>query len=150
MFSEPPAVNEASTTSGKGEELGSAQQMDEFQNDGIFSWMGMYLDIMGLDEGKVPKYGFLASAPDVDTKPTTSEAATDRQEAIDNMTNISTQERKRRGELGDVVTRITVAYAVIFSLFLDDGSFGGHLARFSIVLPIFFALAYKRSAETGL
>jgi hypothetical protein len=127
------------------------QETTGFQNDGPFGWMGMYMDMFGMSEGKVIKYGFLSSDPDTDSPPPTSkEQAAARQKAIDNMTNIGTEERQRRDEVGDIVTRLTVAYAVVSSLFLDDGSLGGHLARFAIVLPIFLARGYKLSAETGL
>lgn len=126
---------------------------EEFQNDGLFGWMGMYLDMLGMEEGKVPKFGFLASDPDVDdTTPTNdAEAAASRQNAVDNMTNIGMQERERRDKAGDVAVLVTVAYAIVSSLFLDDGSlFGGHLVRFAIVVPLFLAMGYKKSAETGL
>jgi hypothetical protein len=113
--------------------------------------MGMYMDMFGISEGKVIKYGFLLSDPDADSPPPTSgELATARQTSIDNMTNIGTEERQRRDEVGDIATRLTVAYAIVSSLFLDDGSFGGHLIRFAIVLPLFLARGYKLSAETGL
>ena len=127
------------------------ERVEDFENDGMFSWMIPYLGMIGMNDGRTLKYGFLTS--DADEKQQLSspeEAAAARRQAISKMTNIGTEERQRRDQAGDVMIPLTAAYAVFSSLLLDDGSINGHLARFAIVLPLFLSRGYKLSAEVGL
>jgi hypothetical protein len=124
---------------------------DGFENDGPFSWMIPYLGMMGMEDGKILTYGVLTSDPDTTQQSLSPEEATAaRQDAMKLMTNIGVEERRRRDQVGDIMIPLTGAYAVLSSLFLDDGGITGHLARFAIVVPIFLARGYKVSAETGL
>jgi hypothetical protein len=124
---------------------------DDFENDGMFGWMIPYLGMMGMEDGKVLKYGLLAVEPDQEnTNSTREEFEIARQEAVRQMTNIGKEERRRRDQVGDVLIPLTTFYAVFSSLFLDDGTLLGRLARFAIVIPLFFTFGYKVSAKTGL
>lgn len=127
-------------------------QGDVFENNGMFSWMIPYMGMMGMDDGKVLKYGILTAEPsDEGSELSSPEAvAAARQQAAEKMTNIGMEERRRRDQVGDILIPLTAVYAVVSALFLDDGTLVGRLARFAIVLPLFLTRGYKLSAQTGL
>lgn len=66
------------------------------------------------------------------------------------MTNIGLDERERRNKLGNILLTVSFVYAIISSLFWDDGMIAGHIVKLG-VLP-FFALgrSLKLSSELGL
>jgi hypothetical protein len=45
---------------------------------------------------------------------------------------------------------LSAAYVGWASLIADDGGLSGHILRFLSVIPLFLAVGYKLSAETGL
>lgn len=57
-----------------------------------------------------------------------------REKAQEDMVNIGMAERERRRQGGEIAYKVAIAYSLVSSIFLDDGSFGGHLARFAIVM----------------
>lgn len=122
---------------------------EEFVNDGLFAWMKPYLDLFGFVEGNTVYYG-PGVAVDSSTFPSIQEQERLRKEAEENMMNIGVDERERRRQAGEIAYKLVVVYAILSSVFLDDGSIGGHFARFAIALPLFFANGYIKSAETGL
>jgi hypothetical protein len=148
-----PSVRAMTETPVATTESGSAResQVEDFQNDGPFSWMIPYLGMMGMEDGKVLTYGVLTSEPDTNQQSVSPEEATAaREEAMQQMMNIGVEERRRRDQVGDIMIPLTAAYAVLSALIFDDGGITGHLARFAIVVPLFLARGYKVSAETGL
>jgi hypothetical protein len=121
----------------------------EFVNDGPLAWMNRYLDMFGIREGKAVAYG----APvDVDEskRPTPEVAQQLRQDAAKLFQNIGMDERERRATAGNIFAAVTVVYAIWASLLADQGNFEGHVLRFMSVIPLFFTVGYKLSAETGL
>ncbi len=121
----------------------------EFENDGLFFFMQPFLSVIGFREGRSTFYG-----PTIEVKasdyPSDEEQAARREEAKATMTNINQDERDRRRYGGGIAYKIAIAYALVSSLFLDDGSLSGSLARFGIVLPLFFGVGYTMSADKGL
>lgn len=120
-----------------------------FANDGLFSWMQPYLDLFGFVEGNKVYYG-PGVAVDESQFPSKEEQQKLRQEAEENMMNIGMEERERRRQAGNIAYKIVFAYAILSSIFLDDGTISGNLARFAIAMPLFFATGYTKSADTGL
>lgn len=122
------ATTSTSTTSST-----SYNSDEKFENKGLFSWMQTYLDIFGFVEGKTTFYG---PGVDVDESqfPSKEEQTKLKNEAMTNMMNINTDERNRRGYASNIAYKIVFGYALFSSIFLDDGSFSGHLARFAIAL----------------
>lgn len=127
-------------------------------NDGPFAWLAPYLDIFGIKKGRdLGDYSsrLLAGGAALPSKVVTSDDA-DVTSALrirsdEDLTNISLDERERRARLAEVCLGITVAYAFVSSVFLDDGySFSGHLSRFAILLPLFSWRGLVLSAESGL
>ena len=131
---------------------GQRDQVDVFENDGMFSWMIPFMGMMGMDDGKVLKYGILTSEPSDEGRESSSpeEVMAAREQAMNKMTNIGMKERRRRDQVGNILIPLTAGYAVVSALLLDDGTIVGRLARFAIVLPLFLTRGYKLSAETGL
>jgi hypothetical protein len=121
----------------------------EFKNDGLFFFMEPALSLLGFKEGRTTYFG---PTIDVDEKdfPSEEEQQARREKAEEEMFNIGQDERDRRRRGGEIAYKVAAAYAIASSLFLDDGSFEGHLARFGIVLPLFFAFGYTESADRGL
>jgi len=120
-----------------------------FVNDGLFSWMQPFLDMFGFVEGNTVYYG-PGVAVDESNFPSLQEQFARRNEASENMMNIGMEERERRREGGEIAYKATIAYALFSSLLLDDGSLSGHFVRFAIALPLFFAIGYTKSADSGL
>mmetsp|Transcript_19473 Transcript_19473/g.29179 ORF Transcript_19473/g.29179 Transcript_19473/m.29179 type:complete len:219 (-) Transcript_19473:319-975(-) len=122
---------------------------DVFENDGLFAWMQPYLDLFGYTEGKTTYYG--PGVPVDESKfPSEEEQKKLREKAAEDMMNIGMEERERRRQGGEIAYKAAIAYSLISSIILDDGSFGGHLARFAVIMPLFFAFGYTKSADTGL
>mmetsp|Transcript_9983 Transcript_9983/g.11614 ORF Transcript_9983/g.11614 Transcript_9983/m.11614 type:complete len:248 (-) Transcript_9983:476-1219(-) len=106
---------------------------EPFINDGLFGWMQPYLDLFGFVEGKTVYYG--PGVPVDELKfPSTEKQQELRKIAREEMTNISMGERNRRREGGEIATMVAIFYALFSSIFLDDGEFSGHLARFAIAM----------------
>lgn len=125
----------------------------EFVNDSIFSWLSMYLDIFGVREGKIIKYGPIPyDVTEDDLSSTTVDERNDiLQQAAINLQNIGPRERQRRANASKIATYVSLGYAIFSSLPLfDEGSIQGQLIRFLIVVPLIFAWGYKLSAEEGL
>jgi len=125
----------------------SLNQQKGFVNDGAFSFMQPFLGLF--EEGKTTNYGVPLTVDEADI-PSEEEQIMRRTKAAKNMTNIGVEERERRGDAANIFQKITIGYAFYSSLFLDDGEISGHLARFAIVLPLFFTFGFKKSAESGL
>jgi len=121
----------------------------EFENDGPFSLMQPFLPLFGFSEGRTTYFG-----PGIEVKesdyPSEEEQQARREKAKEEMMNIGQEERDRRRLGGEIAYKAAISYAIVSSLILDDGSFSGHLARFAVVLPLFFASGYTKSAESGL
>lgn len=107
------------------------------------------LPLIGFQEGKTTFYGPAVQVKESDY-PSEEEQDARRIKAKEEMTNIGQDERDRRRYAGEIAYKVTIAYALLSSLFLDDGSFSGHMARFAVVLPLFFAAGYTKSADSGL
>jgi hypothetical protein len=107
------------------------------------------LSILGFREGTTTFYGPTVPVQESDY-PTEQEQQRRRDKAREEMTNIGPEERDRRRYAGEIATRISIGYAIFSSLLLDHGDFMGHVHRFLIVVPLFLALGYKKSAERGL
>mmetsp|Transcript_1575 Transcript_1575/g.4293 ORF Transcript_1575/g.4293 Transcript_1575/m.4293 type:complete len:206 (-) Transcript_1575:585-1202(-) len=124
---------------------GSEQPKEPFKNTGLMSWLLPYLDMMGLQEGKTVKYGFLMEDGDPSKAVSPEETARLRQEAARNLQNIGPEERQRRSEAGTKATYVAAAYAFVTAI--TDTDFA---TRFLVVLPLFFAAGYRDSSRTGL
>jgi hypothetical protein len=124
-------------------------QDEEFVNDGPMAWMEPYLQRMGIEEGKAIAYGPIAVDVDEASRPPPQVAELLRNEAARNLVNINAQERQRRDVAGTLAWYATVSYATWAALLADDGGVGGHVLRFLTVIPLFLAVGYKRSAQTG-
>lgn len=121
----------------------------EFVNDGAFSFMEPFLSVLGFKEGRTTNYGPTIPVNESEF-PSEEEQQQRREKAKSEMTNIGTDERERRTNVGDISYKVAAGYAVFSSLFLDDGTIHGSLSRFAIILPLFFAVGFKTSGEKGL
>jgi hypothetical protein len=119
-----------------------------FKNEGPFSFMQPSLSLIGFQEGKTTYYG---PAVDVDPNdyPSEEEQQRRRDLAQSQMYNIGDEERQRRKEAGELFQKISIAYAIFASL-TDDGGIGGIATRFAVAIPLFLAVGYAKSAESGL
>jgi hypothetical protein len=129
---------------------GTSSSEKEFLNEGPFAWMGQYLSLSGLKEGKGIMYGVFPVDVDESQRPTTEETEKLRRKAAEDLINIGPEERKRRDEAGTVMLGLAAVYIAWASLIADDGGLTGHLLRFFAVFPLFLGLGYKLSAATGL
>jgi len=123
---------------------------NDFQNDGLFSWMIPFLGTFGFTEGKSSVYAIPMSLPADTIIPSEKEIAKRQSEAAENMFNIGPQERERRSEASKIAFAVTIGYAILSSLKLDQGDIMGHLVRFGIIIPGFIAVGLRKSAELGL
>ena len=121
----------------------------EFVNDGAFSFMEPFLSVLGFQEGRTTNYGPTIPVNESEF-PSEEEQQQRREKAKSEMTNIGTDERERRTNVGDISYKVAAGYAIFSSLFLDDGTIHGSLSRFAIILPLFFAVGFKTSGEKGL
>ncbi len=134
-----PAVAEADTES------------QEFKNDGPMAWMKEFLDLAGVVPGQTIAYGpFTTGVVSETDRKSTEEAAKLREEATQNLQNIDMDERSRRMGASNVMTVLTTMYAVWATFLGDQGDFAGHMLRFGTVFPLFLAVGYRLSADTGL
>jgi hypothetical protein len=122
----------------------------EFINNGPLAWMNTYLDLFGVREGKSMFYGPIPIDVDDSKRVSEEEAAALRKNAAKNLENIGNDERQRRTFAGNIFAAVTAAYVVWAALVADNGAIEGHLLRFLSILPLFFTVGYKLSAETGL
>lgn len=121
-------------------------QKELFANDGPFSWMTPFL--FAYQDGKS-----LAAGIPVEKSSQSSSAENttkDRQGNAEKLMNIGMEERERRRNAGDVFLVITSVYVLWASLIADHGDFAGHILRFMTVLPLFFTVGFKKSADSGL
>jgi hypothetical protein len=146
-MSEAEVIEKGSSASLLEEPAQASSSAKEFVNDGPFRWMADYMGMYS--EGKTVKYGVLTVDADTGSFDA-SEAAARRLASQETLTNIGTAERERRDQVGDVMIAASAIYATYSSLFMDDGGIMGHVARFGIILPVMFALGYKKSADSGL
>ena len=123
-------------------------QVRASENTGEFAWLVPYLDLLGIKEGKKVFFGPIPI--DVGPIPSPEESERRRIEAAQNLMNIDAEERARRAQAARVMLGVTAVYMAWSALIADDGSLGGHVIRFASVVPIFLALGYRLSAETGL
>mmetsp|Transcript_16370 Transcript_16370/g.24487 ORF Transcript_16370/g.24487 Transcript_16370/m.24487 type:complete len:177 (+) Transcript_16370:294-824(+) len=121
----------------------------EFVNDGLFFFMEPFLSILGFQEGRTTNYGPTIAVKESDI-PSEEEQQQRREKARLEMTNIGQDERERRINAGEISKKVAIGYAIFSSLFLDDGTIHGSLSRFAIILPLFFAVGFKKSGEKGL
>jgi hypothetical protein len=121
-----------------------------FVNDGPLAGMTTYLDKLGLKEGKSVYFGALTIDVDDSKRNSEEEATALRQKSAQDLTNIGMDERDRRDKAGNIMWAVWAAYVGWASLIADDGGLSGHILRFLSVIPLFLAVGYKLSAETGL
>ena len=113
--------------------------------------MVTYVDLFGYRPGKtlvgaIPQ----DTSNSISSKLTPEEIQKRAEDAERDLTNISPEERERRAAGAEIALKVAGGYAIVSSLLLDDGSFGGHLARFAVLLPLFFWRGYDLSAQSGL
>lgn len=128
----------------------AVNEKEAFVNDGPLAWMTTYLDKFGLKEGKSVFLGALSVDVDESKRKPEEEASALRQKSAEDLTNIGMDERDRRDKAGNVMWAVSAAYVAWASLIADDGGLSGHFLRFLSVIPLFLAVGYKLSAETGL
>jgi len=122
-----------------------------FVNKGPMAWMDPYLDLMGIEPGKKLNYGPLfPQSVDESDRVSTEEQEADRQRAARDLVNINQDERDRRAQASKLMAAVSVGYIFWASVIADDGGISGHLLRLASALPLFFAVGYKLSADTGL
>ena len=126
----------------------SIEVQDGIVNEGPYSWLAPYLNLGGYRAGNTLIAG--VGTKDVKSNYSEQEKEERRKKAAEEMINISDEERNRRSELSVKLYQAAIIYAALSSVLLDDGSFGGHLYRFAIVLPITAAYSLQLSAERGL
>jgi len=134
-----------------------ASSPEEFVNDGAFSWMVPQLEKMGYAPGKTTFYGAPIS---VDSELLDESISTPTSEKMKTplfvdksnptLTNIGFSERQRRANAAQIFLTVALSYSIVSSLFWDDGSFLGHLARFGVYLPLALFMGYRTSAQYGL
>jgi len=136
-----------------GEELtipfitGKSIEFENMKNDGIYSWMYPYMNLLGFKSGNT-LVGAVAQEATAEFSAVEMEAL--RQKAAEEMANISDDERARRGEMSNVCYAASAVYAAVSGILLDDGLFTGHLIRFAIFLPLVTARGLQISANRGL
>jgi hypothetical protein len=121
----------------------------EFVNDGPFFFMKPFLSVLGFQEGRTTNFGPTIAVKESDI-PSEEEQQRRREQAESDMTNIGMDERDRRKYAGEIAAKVSIGYAIVSSLFLDDGTVHGSLARFAIILPLFFSVGFTKSSEKGL
>lgn len=146
-FTVPKRVSSPIPASSSKIQLNAVQK--EFENDGMFFFMQPFLPLLGFKEGRTTFFGPTVEVEESEY-PSEEEQLARRKRATEEMTNIGQDERDRRRLGGEIAFKVAIAYAIASSIFLDDGSFNGHLARFAVILPAFFASGYEKSADRGL
>jgi hypothetical protein len=125
-----------------------SQQKVAFVNDGPFSFMTNYLS--SHETGKSMAFGIPFDADENRKASSPDQIALQKQELSRNLMNIGMDERERRRQAANIFTIVTAVYAMWAALVGDHGDFQGHVLRFMSVLPMFFVLGYKKSADQGL
>lgn len=128
----------------------TTRQQESFVNDGPLAWMSLYLDLAGVQEGKSIAFGPFPVNIDESKRQPDAIASKLREEAARNLQNIGMDERKRRAMAAKVMGVVTFVYVVWASLVLDDGGYIGHVLRLLSILPLFPAVGFQLSADTGL
>merc|ERR1712194_53678 len=118
----------------------------EFENNGAFFFMQPFFSVLGFQEGRSTFYGRTVKVQESDY-PSAEEQRARRAQATEELTNIGPGERNRRRVAGEIAYKVAIGYALFSALCLDDGSLDGTLARFAVVLPLFFASGYTKSAD---
>lgn len=127
------------------------QRTEEFVNKGPMAWMQQFLDIAGVVPGQTIAYGpFTTGAVKESDRKPPKEAARLREEATKNLQNIDMEERNRRKGASEIMTVLTVVYALWATFLGDQGDLTGHVLRFGTIFPLFLAVGYRLSADTGL
>lgn len=128
----------------------TSEKKREFENKGrLFSWIPMYLELFGMTEGKSLNYAIPLNV-DESRRSSPAESARLKKEAAENLQNIGIDERNRRAEAAKIFAAISILYAGWAGIIVDDGDLIGHIVRFGVVFPLFFAEGMRRSAESGL
>jgi hypothetical protein len=123
---------------------------DPFVNDGPFAFMSLYLDFVGVQEGKSIAFGPIPVTIDESKRQSEADALNSREKAARELQNLGMDERDRRSQLANVMGVISFVYVVMASSILDDGGYSGHFFRFLSIIPLFPAVGFKLSSETGL
>ena len=133
--------------------LPTAKQQDDeevFVNQGAFSFMEPYLDIIGFKPGRQ----IVGAIPQETTVSsiimTEDEAQQRRRQAEMEMVNISTEERQRRQDIAQVAAYLSALYLSWATLIVDDGDVWGHVWRFAAFVPLVLAWGFYRSGQQGL
>lgn len=124
----------------------------EFKNEGPFAWMLPYMDVIGFKEGRT-LYGAIPMQQQnasMNGGFSEQEAAERRRVAEENLQNIGDEERARRDQIGNIMALVSAVYVSWASLIADDGGWNGHVLRFLLVIPLVFAVGFKKSAQQGL
>ena len=112
--------------------------------------MVTHVDLFGYRPGKTLVGAIPLDSSMSSPKLTPEEKQKRAEDAERDLTNISPEERERRAAGAEIALKVAGVYAIVSSLLLDDGSFGGHLARFPVLLPLVFWRGYSLSAQSGL
>jgi hypothetical protein len=119
---------------------------ETFVNDGLFSFMQNFLTLH--EDGKSMAYGIPVAA-DESRRSSPEKVAAEREEYAKKLMNIGMEERERRRNAGETFQVVTAVY-ICWAALIDQGDFTGHILRFLVVLPLFFAVGYRLSADEGI
>jgi hypothetical protein len=128
----------------------SLKDSDTFVNDSpIGSFMQPALDVMNMREGNSIYFGLLSRPTNSSVAVSADESLQRRAQAAKDFVNIDFDERERRRQASKIMYAVTAAY-VVWSTWVDAGGIAGHLLRLGVVVPLFLALGYDKSAKVGL
>lgn len=119
-----------------------------YKNDGAFAWMVPYASLMGFQVGNHLTGGIAETAGPSSFSP--EKLAAMRQDAADNLINISDEERATRALYGQYAYAAAGIVAAVSALTLDDGGLSGHVTRLAVLPILFLARGYELSAQSGL
>jgi hypothetical protein len=123
-----------------------------FVNQGPFSFMEPYLDLLGFKPGRqimgaIPQ----EAANSMLAVPMTEQEAERRRRAAEmEMVNISDEERQRRLEIAKVAAFVSALYISWATLIADQGDMFGHFLRFAAFVPLVLAWGFYQSGKQGL
>jgi hypothetical protein len=129
--------------------MDTANVPTDFVNEGPLAWMSTFLDLFGMKEGKSLFFA-LPLDVDEDKRASPQDAKQLKAAAAVDLVNISSEERARRGKAGSYMWALSSVYVLWASLVADNGDLLGHVLRLLAAFPVFFALGFQLSAETGL
>ena len=118
-------------------------------NSGPFAWMVPYLNLFGFRRGKA-LVGAVPRDPAAAGGGARDGGSGLRRAMERELRNLSLEEMGRRGEVAKYALVASGGYATLSALFLDDGSFQGHLWRLGLLPFLALYRGYQLSAETGL